>query len=69
MIECPFPAFSRDRSGARRCAGRGRIRVHSAIFKTFKLHITDIYDCPEQDVVVFEQTSGECAGARSPTAT
>ena len=27
------------------------------VFKTFKLNIHELYDCPDQDVVVFEQTS------------
>jgi ketosteroid isomerase-like protein len=27
------------------------------VFRSFRLTITEIYDCPEQDVVVFEQTS------------
>ena len=57
VIECPFPAFFQGplrRGGAQVAAGFAFI---PQIFKTFKLHITDIYDCPEQDVVVFEQTS------------
>jgi ketosteroid isomerase-like protein len=66
VIECPFPAFFQGplrRGGAQVAAGFAFI---PQIFKSFKLDITEIYDCPEQDVVVFEQTSqGEfLSGAR-----
>ena len=57
VIECPFPAFFQGplrRGGAQVAAGFAFI---PQIFKSFKLNITEIYDCPGQDVVVFEQTS------------
>jgi ketosteroid isomerase-like protein len=57
VIECPFPAFFQGpmrRGGVQVAAGFAFI---PQIFKSFKLHITEIYDCPQQNVVVFEQTS------------
>lgn len=57
VIECPFPAFFQGplrRGGSQVAAGFGFI---PQIFKSFRLTITEVYDCPEQDVVVFEQTS------------
>ncbi len=57
VIECPFPAFFQGplrRGGPQVAAGFAFI---PQIFKTFRLSITEIYDCPGQNVVVFEQTS------------
>ena len=57
VIECPFPAFFQGpirRGGAQVAAGFAFI---PQVFKFFRLSITEVYDCPEQDVVVFEQTS------------
>jgi ketosteroid isomerase-like protein len=66
VIEFPFPAFFQGpmrRGGAQVAAGFAFI---PQVFKSFRLSITEVYDCPEQDVVVFEQTSdGEFhSGAR-----
>ena len=57
VMECPYQAFH---SGPLR---RGRenfmegMRFVPNVFKTFSLNIHELYDCPEQDVVVIEQTS------------
>ncbi|MXY27837.1 nuclear transport factor 2 family protein [Candidatus Poribacteria bacterium] len=57
VMEAPYQAFH---AGPMR---RGRARFMEGmsfvpnVFDKFKLSIHELYDCPEQDVVVFEQTS------------
>lgn len=57
VIDIPFQGFFQGpikRGGAQIAAG---FRFIPQVFRTFRLTITEIYDCPAQDVVVFEQRS------------
>ena len=57
VVDIPFPAFHQGpihRGSKQIAAGFAFI---PRVFSSFKLTITDIYDCPQQNVVVFEQTS------------
>ncbi len=57
VMEAPYQAFH---NGPMRRGGdlfMEGMRFVPNVFKKFKLNIHELYDCPEQDVVVFEQTS------------
>ena len=57
VVECPYQAFhSGPMARGRERFLRGLATV-PMVFSTFKLNIHEMYDCPEQDTVVFEQTS------------
>ena len=57
VMEAPFQAFH---NGPMRCGKKLFMEGMSFVpnvFRKFSLNIHELYDCPEQDVVVFEQTS------------
>jgi ketosteroid isomerase-like protein len=57
VVDCPFPAFHQGpmRRGASQIAAG--FAFLPAVFSRFKLTITGVFDCPEQNSVVFEQLS------------
>lgn len=65
VLDCPFPAFFQGppRVGIEKY--REGVKFIPYIFTSFKLHIHEIYDCPDQDAVVFEQTSSGILAANN----
>ena len=57
VMEAPFQAFHQGPMKRGREPFLMGMRFVPTVFKSFKLNIHEIYDCPDQDVVVFEQTS------------
>jgi ketosteroid isomerase-like protein len=57
IVDVPFPAFFQGpiRRGAKQIAAGFAFIPH--VFSSFILSITDVWDCPDQSAVVFEQTS------------
>lgn len=57
VMEAPYQAFHQGPMKRGREGFMAGFRFVPNVFKSFKLNIHEIYDCPDQDVVVFEQTS------------
>lgn len=57
VVVQPFPAMGMPERMEGREQFIGGLRFVPTMFREFKLTISDIYDCPEENVVAFEQTS------------
>ncbi|MEM6583945.1 MAG: nuclear transport factor 2 family protein [Pseudomonadota bacterium] len=57
VMEAPFQAFHNGPMKRGKDRFMQGMQFVPNVFKTFSLNIHELYDCPEQDVVVFEQTS------------
>ena len=57
VIQVPFAALGMPERIEGRAQFVGGLRFIPNMFKEFKLTIGEVYDCPEDDIVAFEQTS------------
>lgn len=57
VVEQPFPAMGMPERMQGREQFLGGLRFVPTMFKEFKLTITQVYDCPDDNIVAFEQTS------------
>ena len=57
VMECPYQAFHNGPLRRGRADFMEGMRFVPNVFKTFSLNIHELYDCPDQDVDVIEQTS------------
>ena len=67
VIEVPFQAFHAGPMRRGKELFMSGMQVVPSVFKKFKLNIHELYDCPGQDVVVFEQTSMAIFAANGAT--
>lgn len=57
VVVQPFPAMGMPETMRGRENFLGGVRFVPTMFKEFKLTISQVYDCPADDIVAFEQTS------------
>ena len=57
VVEQPFPALGQPQQYSGREAFVAAMKLVPSIFEQFKLTIKDLYDCPDDNVVIFEQSS------------
>jgi len=57
VVEAPYQAFHNGPMRRGKTAFMEGMRFVPNVFKAFSLKIHELYDCPEQEAVVFEQTS------------
>ena len=57
VVDCPYQAFHAGPLKRGRDNFMVGMRSVGDVFKSFQLNIHELYDCPGQDTVVFEQTS------------
>ena len=57
VMECPYQAFHTGPMRRGKADFMEGMRFVPTVFKSFQLNIHELYDCPEQDTVVLEQTS------------
>ena len=67
VMEAPYQAFHQGPMKRGRAAFMAGFSFIPTVFKSFKLNIHEVYDCPDQDVVVFEQTSFGILAANGKT--
>ncbi|MEL7028238.1 MAG: nuclear transport factor 2 family protein, partial [Pseudomonadota bacterium] len=57
VVEQPFPALGQPERYEGAEAFVSGLRLVPTVFSSFELTIGELFDCPEDEVVIFEQTS------------